>query len=101
VDAVLSDSWSFGVPSAQSVSTFAPRNPFTGLDYSAKTALFDARLGQATGYEAKANVARDFIRSSPHAGSPRLERMLGNLSQGHRVDFSDPGVLKPIMSDAD
>lgn len=93
---VLSDSWSFGAQSIQPVSTFAPRNPFTGLDYSSKAALFDKKMLRARGYEAKANVARDYIRSSPHAGTPRLKKMFGNFSQGSRVDFSDPGVLKQL-----
>lgn len=96
VAAVFSDSWSFGVQSVQPVSAVAPRNSFMGLDYSSKAALFDVRMSQAIGYEAKANVARDYVRSSPHAGTPRLERMFGNFSQGGRVDFSDPGVLKQL-----
>lgn len=94
--AFLSDSWSFGVQSVQPISTFAPRNPFTGLNYSSKAAVFDVRMRQAIGYEAKANVARDYVRSSPHAGTPRLERMFGNFRQSSRVDFSDLGVLKQL-----
>ncbi len=81
---------------AQSGTGWQSPNPFSGVDYAPGKELFQQRLMEATGYEAKATVAREYVTAGRHAGQPRLERMFKNFGDAYRINFDDAGVVKQI-----
>lgn len=84
------------ISNTRTILPTSSRNQFSGLSYQTKSHFFETRVKSAVGYDAKAQIAREYIESSRYAGKSRLHRMFNNFEDGSLVDFNDPGVIKLI-----